>query len=308
MAQSHGFDNTVVVAKETTYGTAPTTGFKWVGIVESFDPSEAMNVDQRRGLGKRAPFALRTGAREVDASISVAVQNGRLFAYALGKVSSAVSGGGNAHTITPVGPGEQLPSMTVQNDNALLGLTRNYLGGKVDTLTLTAEAEEAVTMEAELLFTKFDDTVVTPATVTAELDNYFMFYEGAVKINTVDVADITSFELEIANNLERKFGVKQGDGSASRIEEGSLELTASITMDMTNTTQWDLFKQGNAIEVELELQDIADADHSITITLTGGLYDTNSLTASAEDNQEQELEAVFTGITVVAVDGNATLL
>ena len=308
MAQSHGYNNTAVGAKETTFGVAPASGFQWLGIVESFDPSESHNVDQRRGIGKRTPFGLRTGAKEVDASISVAVQNARLLAYALGAVSSAVDGGGYAHTITPIPKEQELPSLTIQNHNALHGLTRNYVGGKVDTLTLTAEVEEAVMMEAELQFVKVEDDSITPATVTAEVDNYFMFYEGAIKINTVDVGDITSFELEIANGLERRHGIKQGDGSPSRIEEGPLELTASLTMDFTNTDQWDLFKQGNAIEVELTLQDVADADHSIVVTLSGGLYDTNGIPASAEDLQEQELEAIFTGITVVAKDANTTLI
>lgn len=304
--QSHGFDNTVVIAKETNFGVAPTTGFKWSGIVESFEPEENNNIDQRMSVGVRAPLMLRKGASEVDGSISVAVQNARLLAFALGKVASA----GTAtytHTITPVKAGEELPSATVQNHNALLGLTRNYVGGKVDSLTITASAEEAVTMETEFLFSHVEDTGITPAVVTAELENYFMFYEGAVKINNTAVSNVTEFELEINNNLERRF-VLNGSDRPARIEEGNLELTASLTMDMIDRTTWDNFRAGDPIVVELMLQDVADADHSIKITLTGGLYDTHSLPVSAEDLQEQELEAIFTDIAVEAKDGNATLI
>jgi hypothetical protein len=308
MAQSHGFNNTVVVAKETAFGVAPTTGFQWIGIVESFEPEEANNVDQRRSVGVRAPFMLRGGAKEVDGSLSVALQNGRLFAYALGNVQTTGDGtAGYTHTITPVGASQELPSLTVQNHNALHNFTRNYVGGKIDSLTLTASAEEAVTVEAEAMFVKVEDSGITPATVTAELDNYFMFYEGQVKINGTVVADITEFELEVANGLERRITLNNSQYPA-RIEEGALEITASLTMDFTGTEQWDLFKQDNEVVVELALQDVADADHAMKITLSGGLYDSNAIAVGAEDLQEQELEALFRDIEIEVKDNNATLI
>jgi hypothetical protein len=308
-AQSHGFDNTVVVGKETTYGTAPTgTAFKWVGIVESFEPEESNNIDSRMSVGVRAPLMLRQGAKEVDGSLSVALQNARLIALALGRhTTTGDATAGFTHTIRPVRAGEELPSFTVQNNNPLIGLTRNYVGGKVDSLTITASAEEAVTMESEILFSHVEDSGITPAVVTAELDNYFMFYEGSVKVNNVAVADITEFELEIANNLERRFTLN-GQNRPARIEEGNLEITASITMDFTSKTHWNSFKNGENVTFELMLQDSTASKHSVKITLTGGLYDTNSIAVGAEDLQEQELEAVFTGIEVVAVDANSTLV
>lgn len=305
--QSHGYDNTVVIGKEATYGTAPTT-FKWAGIVESFEPEESNNIDSRMAVGHRAPFKLRKGASEVDGSMSVALQNARLLALALGKVTTTGTDK-FTHAITTVGRGEELPSFTVQNHNPLIALTRNYLGGKVDSLTISASSEEAVMLETDILFSHVVDTAVTPATVTPELINYFMYYEGSVKINNVAVADVTEFELEIANGLERRYTLR-GDGKTNptRIEEGNLEITASLTMDFTNKTQWDIFKNGDAIEVQLVLQDSQDTNHSIVFNLTGGMYDTNSLGVSAEDLQEQELEAIFTGISITALDGNSTLL
>jgi hypothetical protein len=305
MAQSHGYDNTVVIGKESEFGTKA-TAFQWAGIVESFEPEENNNVDSRMSVGVRAPLKLRTGAKEIDGSMSVALQNARLIAYALGKVDST----GTApytHSITTVGRGEELPSFTVQNHNALHNLTRNYVGGKVDTLTITASAEEAVTMESDFMFAGIE-LGGTPATVTADLENYFMFYEGAVMVNGTAVADVTEFELEVSNGLERRYTISNGDGSPSRIEEGNLEITASLTMDFTGSTQYDIFRNGENVEVELVLQDSQNADHRISIQLSGGLYDSNSLSVGAEDLQEQELEAVFTGISVEATDGNATLI
>jgi len=306
MAQAHGFDNTVVIATESQFAQAPTSGFKWIGVVESFEPEENNNTDARRSVGVRGPFMLRAGAKEVDGSISFALQNARMIAYALGKVTTTGSGP-YTHTITPVGSGESLPSFTIQNHNQLLGFTRNYVGGKVDSLTITASAEEAVTAEAEILFSHVEDQGITPVTVSAELDNYFMFYEGSVLINSVPIANVREFELEIANNLERRF-VLNGSNRPARIEEGNLEITASLTLDFVDTTQWEAFMNGDNLVVELALQDVHDSNHSITITLSGGVYDTNSLPVNAEELQEQELEAIFTGIEVVANDGNSNLI
>lgn len=306
--QAHGFDNTVVVGTQTDF-TTPATTFNWVGIVESFEPEETNNVDSRMSVGVRAPLMLRKAQKEVDGSISVALQNARLIAYALGKVTTVNDNGVYTHTIEPVKAGEELPYLTVQNHNQLLNFTRNYVGGKVDSLTITASAEEAVTLEAEMLFSHVEDTGITPATVVAELENYFMFYEGAVTINGQQVGDVTEFELEVSNGLERRFTLNgTGDGRPTRIEEGNLEITASLTIDFTNKQQWDLFKSDDPITVELVLQDNADPDHTIRITLSGGLYDTHSLPVSAEDLQEQELEAVFTDIEVVATTKTATLI
>ena len=305
--QSHGFDNTVVGGKEPSFAV-PATTYNWLGIIESFEPEESNNIDSRMSVGVRAPLMLRQGANEVDGSLSLALQNARLIAYALGKVATTGDGAtGYTHTVSTVGRGEELPSVTIQNHNIPQDLTRNYIGGKVDTLTVTASVEEAVTLESEFLFSHVEDVGITPATVVAELENYFMFYEGSVKINNADVANITEFELELANGLERRFTLN-GQNRPSRIEEGNLEITASLTMDFVNLGQWEVFKAGNNLQVELILQDSQDPKHSIKFMLSGGLYDTNSLPVSAEDLQEQELEAIFTGLSVEVVDGNATIL
>lgn len=296
----HGFDHTVVVGKEATAGTKA-TAFSWLTILESFEPEENFNVDQRKGLGQRTPMKLRTNAKEFDASFGGVLQNARPILMALGKeVKTGDATAGYTHTLTPVGKGEVLPSFTFQHNIASGSLLRNYLGGKVDTLTLTAAAEEAVEIEGDMLFLNVD-TTGTASAVTAELNNYYMFYEGTVKVNNATVSNISEFELEISNNLERRFYVN-GKDTAGKIQEGSLDLALSMTMDYLDKTHWDLFQSGADIAIELKLQDIGEPKNSITITLTGGKYDTNAIGAGAEDVTEQELEAVFTDISVVAKD------
>ncbi|AVO23027.1 hypothetical protein [Bacillus phage Anath] len=299
---AHGFDHTVVVGKEGTAGTKA-SAFSWLTILESFEPEENANVDQRKGIGQRTPMKLRTGARGYEGSFGGVLQNARPIFMALGKQSAPTGDAtaGFTRTLTPIGKGETLPSFTFQHNIAEgTPLLRNYVGGKVDTLTVSAKAEEAVEVEGDMIFLNLDQTG-TASAVTAELNNYYMFYEGTVKINNAQVANISEFELEISNNLEARFFVN-GKDTAGKIEEGSLDLALSMTMDYESAVQFDLFKTGADIAVELTLQDIAEPKNSIKIVLSGGKYDTNAIGAGAEDVTEQEMEAVFTDITVTAKD------
>lgn len=306
---AHGFDNTLVVARETDFGVAPSTGYNWIGIVESFEPEESNNVEQRRSIGVRAPFLMRQGAKEVDGSATVALQNARPLLMALGYEDVTDNLDGTyTHAIRPIKAGEKLPSLTFQNHNSAVNLTRNYVGGKVDTLTLNASAEEAVTLDMDIQFSHVESgESIVPIEVVPEYDNYFMFYEGTTYINNVAVSEVREFELEVANGLERRF-VLNGSNKPARIEEGALEISLSLTLDFIDKTYWDAFQNGDNLVVKLEFVDQADPTHKISLELTGGMYDTNAISVGAEDLQEQELEAVFTDMSVEVVDSNATLI
>lgn len=304
--QSHGFDVSIGMVKETTFGVSPATGHKWPGIVESFEPSESNNIDTRRSIGVRGPFMLRHGAKGVEASLEVALQNARMIYAALGVTTDAGTAGAYTHAIRPAKAGEILPSFTVQLADANLGTVHNYKGGKVDTLTITAAVEEAVTMSADMIFKGSEQVGTAAAVVPAELDNYFMFYEGVLTINGVPATNVTEFEVEISNNLEGRHGLA-GSREFQRIEEGNLEITSSLTLDMTDNDQYSAFVDGDEIAVVLTLQDVADADHKMVITLTGGMYDSNDAGVSAEDLREQDLELIFKDISVNVTDAFATL-
>lgn len=295
--QSSGFDVHVGISKETEYGT-PTAEFKWPGIVESFEPSESNNVDSRLSLGVRGPFMMRLGAKSVEGSMGAVLQNARILYAALGHLETAgTEGTGFTHTMRPVQAGELLPSFTVQINDNNLNKIQNFTGGKVNSMTLTASAEEAVEIEADWIFKDGADAGAVPAAVVAELDNYFMYYEGLMTINDSDVMNITEFELEVNNNLEPRHTVAR-DRTLQRLEEGNLEVTASITFDMTDLDQYQAFLNGDSVEVKLHLIDVANEKRQVIVTLIGGIYDTNDAGVSAEDLREQEMELLFKDIKV----------
>ncbi|AGE60709.1 hypothetical protein ANDROMEDA_22 [Bacillus phage Andromeda] len=310
-SQSHGFDNTIVFGKETEFGVpAPDNTYGSLGVIEEFSPEENRNIVSRNSLGLRAPFMLRQGTNETDASVTLAVQNGKPFAFALGHVDTVEdteNAGNFIHTIRPTRAGEQLPSFTAQNHNALLNWTRNYVGGKFDSFTLTASSDDAVTFEGDILFATVEDSETAPVPVVLDTENYFMFYEGFAELNNQPFADVTNFELEIANNLERRYTLN-GKNRADRVQEGNLEITASLTVDLTNTDVYNQFANGEDLNMKLTLQDQYDENHKIVVELLGGKYDSNAISLTATELQEQELEAVFTDIQITAYDTRPNLI
>jgi len=310
-SQSHGFDNTIVFGKETEFGVpAPNSSYGSIGVIEEFSPEENRNIVSRNSLGLRAPFMLRQGTNETDASLSLAVQNGKPFAFALGHVETVENPdveGGYIHTIRPTRAGEQLPSFTAQNHNALLNWTRNYVGGKMDSATITASSDDAVTFESDILFATVEDSTETPVPVVLDTENFFMFYEGFAELNNQPFADVTQFECEISNNLERRYTLN-GKNRADRVQEGNLEITASLTVDLTNKEVYSQFANGEDLNMKLTLQDQYDENHRIVLELLGGKYDSNSISLTADALQEQELEAVFTDVVVTAYDTRPNLI
>ncbi len=296
--QAKGFTNTLVGGKETTYGTKAST-LKWLGLISEFGVEQSNNSDSRRSLGKRAPVMIRQGGVSTEFSITGGVQNPILMYYALGKVTTVGASAPYTHTMTLAQEADVMPSFTLQNNMPNIPFCRNLLGCKVDTMTLTASANEALEIEIEGMAQKVLEEL-TPATVTADVTtNYFMFYEGTIKLNTVLNANITEFEVELSNGLESRFTLN-GDKFPVRIEEGSSEVTGSFTMDFMDKDAYTAFLAGTKVDIELIFTDSANpTGHTFTLTLPQCVYDSAELSPEAEDLTEIEIEFISTGMSIV---------
>lgn len=307
--QASGFDATIMIGKETTPGTGA-SAFKSTGIVESFEVEENNNTDAKVGLGTRNPVIIKRTSKEVDGTIATALQTARLIYAALGKVVDAGDAtNGYTHTITTIGKCEELPSFTVQSDVCISSptkLTTNYIGGKADSLTISASAGEAVELETEWQFLNSVKVTGTAATATAELLDYYTFAEGTVKINNVAVANLSEFEIEVNNNLERTYTINGTNGAAG-ITEGALEVTSSLNFLLTDTNAYDAFSSGTPVDISITFADPANSKRNMVIDLIGGVYDTNSFSIESDSTVEQEMEAIFKDIKVTCKDSLQTL-
>lgn len=285
----HGHDSYLTYGKEDTFGTKANNVDTWIGIVKSFSPEEENNVQKQYGLGSRNFMQARQGQKSYSGSIEYLVQDLHMMEFVLGTVSDDGMG---TYTFTEA---NDLPSVTFQA--GVLGTTdfvRDYIGSKIDTLSLTAEKEEALTAEIDFISKDMDDTVSTGTQPVADTSSYFMFYEGTVTVDGQTQALVEEFELEISNGLETLYAVN-GEQTPARIQEGNRENTLSLSFIFEDTAQWELWKNGTEFDVELSFT--APDGRTFTVTSTGCQYDSNELELGSEDYMVQELEAVVKSVS-----------
>ncbi|NGY84951.1 hypothetical protein F6Y03_31000 [Bacillus megaterium] len=285
----HGHDSYVTYGKETSFGQKATAPTNWIGIVQSFSPEENNNMQTQYGLGSRNFLQAKIGTKTYEGSVEYLVQDIDLFEFALGtKTVDATSG------ITTFSEANDLPSLTFSS--GFLGATdfvREYVGCKVDTLTLTAEKEEALTAEVEFI-AKEMETGTSGTAPVADVSSYFSFYEGTVNINGVEQALVEQFELEISNNLEGLFAIN-GEMTVARIQEGNREYALTLDFIFEDTAQFDLWKNGTEFDVTLKF--VAPDGRELTVTSTGCKYDSNEIELGNEDYAVQSLEAVVKSVS-----------
>jgi len=305
MAQGRGFNNTVAVGKETTYGTKATT-FKQIGIIEEFSVEESNNTDVARSLGKRGAHSLRQGGIQTEFSMSLRVQNPEPFFMGLGKVTTTGASSPYTHTITLAQEADAPPSFTIQANDKGIGEAENLLGCKIDTMTISASAQEALMVELEGMAQKSVEEL-SPAVTALDLATpYFTFFEGALSIDGTLYPAVTEFEVEVSNNLEARFTLNQSKFPV-RIEEGGTDIEGSITADLVDDVLIQKFRDGSRVDLELTFVDEATPTRTLTITLNDVVFDTKSIDTSAEDLKEVEIDFIGTDLIVEFANSQATV-
>lgn len=302
MRQTQGYDTLVAFGKETTQGTAPAaSAFKSWGIVSGFEPEINKNHEQIRGLGSRTVLAHKALEQTVETSYSGYLQNPTPFYYALGKVTKTGVANAWVHTMTSVGRCEELPTFTANSNMCVNGtpFITNYVGSKIDTLTISGSAGEAVEVEADIISQDFKDNQPAASSYDVSTNEILTFADGEVTINNIKAGNVKEFEIEIANNLEALYTISKGN-APSFINEGVLDITGSFTFAPTSSTQRTLFRNGTEFNVKLRFDDPLVPANYIEINLTGGKYDTDSLGIEADGEVDYEVDVLFKTITVIA--------
>ncbi|EJV59372.1 phage tail tube protein [Bacillus mycoides] len=302
MRQAQGYDTLVAFGKEATQGTAPAAGvFKSWGIVSGWEPEINKNHETIRGVGSRTVLNNKALQQEVSVAYTGYLQNPTIFYYALGKATKTGAANAWVHTLNPVGRCEELPTFTANSNMCVNGapFITNYVGSKIDTLTISGSAGEVVEVEADIVSTNCVDSATAASSYDVSTNEILTFADGTVTINGVAAANVKEFEVEIANNLEALFTISKGN-TPSFINEGVLDVTGSFTFALTDTTQRTLFRNGTEFAVKLRFDDPAIPANYIEINLTGGKYDTDSLGIEADGETDYELDVLFKNISVVA--------
>lgn len=194
---------------------------------------------------------------------------GVLIKAALGTLATTGSSPLYTHTYTPAA---SLPSMSMQFQRGtnLTDSREDFLGLKVNTMTISAEAGSEMTISFDLIG-KDAQTRTTNITSDFPAHDEVLHYEaGSLTLGSSfspTSLDIRSFELTLSNAIDRRnlLGSKlTGEPVFSDLRE----VTMSVTCDVTDNTLYNASLTGTTDDVSLQFTRTADATHHFKMTLS----------------------------------------
>lgn len=163
--------------------------------------------------------------------------------------SGSYSGGGYEHVFTP---GSEEPTFTFESSAAGI-LVMQYSGVRVNTLEIKAAFGEIVTasfgLEGVNRLKQADESE------GVSYADCMPFHFSGASVSTAGSANPTvkDFTFNVNNNLER-IGTLRKTRSWKRMALGMREVGLSLTLDFTDTSEYDRFLAEEVFDVELNLE------------------------------------------------------
>lgn len=282
---------------EVTEGTfvAPTK-FLPISSFSFEDSDDYMLPDQIRGsrdhsIAMAAPYNV-SGDMEMEL---VPLDTGTLLksAFRASVVSSAYSGGGYQHVMTP---GSATDTFTFESSAANV-LVMRYAGIRVNTLEIKAAFGEIVTATFGLegVDRAKQGSASSPTFATCVP---FHFSGAAVSVAGTVNGTVKEFTFGVNNNVSR-IGTLRKTRAWKRLEDGMREVTLSMTLDFTDTAEYDRFLAGNTFDVLLDLDAPltgvgSDNKAHLSIDIPEVRWTKVGVPLKAADFLEQSVEATIT--------------
>lgn len=305
---------------ETVEGTpvAPTI-FLPVSSFSFEDTNDYLIPDQIRGTRDRytlmpAPY-MTSGTMDMELvanGIGPLLRSAFASADAL-VTTSAYSGGGYQHVFVP---GNASPTFTFESSAADI-LVMRYGGIRVNTLEIAAAFGEIVTASWGLEGTTRAKQG-SPSTESYPAGLPFSFAGASVKVAGTEVGNVKSFSASVGNNIER-IGTLRKTRSWKRTALGMRDLGLSLTMDFTDTADYDLFLAETEFSVQLHLEGTAGESGygtnkpTLVLTYPRVRWGSVGVPISTTDYLEQSVEAIVlrgssgNAVDVTLISADATI-
>ena len=215
--------------------------------------------------GRRDPVEPIMGNINVSGGLTIPLDTnafGWILAMAFGNPTTTSLGSGKYQHVFK--PGTEQPSVTLEKafSNGEYYLEK---GCKISSLGFSFGGDGELTCDVQMLGCNetIEDDPISADVTALTLDRLNNFQAG-LKIDNADVAVATELTLDVGFGLDEEGYAIGGQGFRSRINEGLLELTGSMTafydddtyvqkaMNSTITAlQIKLTKQGNSLQIDL---------------------------------------------------------
>jgi hypothetical protein len=221
-------------------------------------------------------------------------------AFSASVSSSAYAGGGYQHVMTPA---STEPTFTFESSAADVLIMR-YSGCRVNTLEIKAAYGEIVTASFGLEGT---NRAKQGSAGSPSYTNCVPFHFSGVDIKVASgtlLTTVKEFTFGVNNNMER-IGTLRKTRSWKRMALGMREVTLALTIDFTDTSEYDRFLNETVFDVDLHMTSTTIAGGSnpstLRIQIPSVRWNKVSVPLSAGDYLEQSVEALI----VAPIGGNA---
>lgn len=240
-------------------------------------------------IAMAAPYAI-SGSLEMEL-IPLDVASLLRSAFSASVYSSAYAGGGYSHVFTP-GDEELFFSFETSAADALV---MRYAGCRINTLEIKAAYGEIVTasMGIEGIGRYKQGSAQTPT-----YSNVTPFHFSGVDIKIASgalVATVKDFTFGVNNNITR-IGTLRKTRAWRRLDLGMREVTLSLTMDFSDTAEYDRFLNETVFDVDIHMQGASALTPMaegpvLRIEIPNVRWNKVGVPLSAGDTLEQSVEA-----------------
>jgi hypothetical protein len=265
MARAYGWNARLIMAFETTYGTAPASGaFLLMPFVSSdLDSAQGLIESNVLGLG-RDPTQPFLDVINVDGDIVVPIDLRNIGQWLKAVFGNPTTNGSGPYEHEFRSGGLTLPSLAVE-----LGLPEIpdfpiFTGVRANSIAFnfqrSGEAQATINLigQGETKQTSTKDTTPDEAIFTR-----FSQFQGSVKQGGSFLGNVTSASLTYSNNLERIETIRD-DGKIDGVDPGVASLSGSISVRYADTALMDAAR--SATPIDLELAYTIDANRKLVIT------------------------------------------
>lgn len=264
MPRAYGSRAQVALAFESTYGTAPASGFVQMPFATGRPSSERPLIDSELlGYG-RDPLAPTRDAITVDGDMVVPVDV-TAFGYWLKAIFGApTTTGTTPKTHTFASGGYTLPSMSIEIGNPEVPNFDMVTGLRGNTLRIEAERRGNLTATVGLIGQKETPATTTQAgTPTAITLQRFGPFNGSISRDGSALGNIISADFTYSNNLE-PVEVIRADGLIADADPTIASLRGSLRARFDSTTLFDQAVAGTACVLAFNWVISSNASFSFT--------------------------------------------
>lgn len=264
MARARGSNFRMNVAFESTYGTAPASGYRTMPLVsQDLGAAQPLIDSELLGFG-RDPLAPIKDAVTVDGPVVVPVDVENIGLWLKALLGAPVTTGTTPKVHTFSSGSLTLPSLAIEMGYPDVPHYAMNSGVRVDRARWTMQRSGNLSMELDLIAQgEATATTSNAGTPTAYTLNRFGQFNGSILRDGVALGNIVSAQWTYSNGLDRVETIR-ADGKIDGVDPGMAMLSGQIVARFADTTLLDQAISGAACELECSY--VRSASESLVFT------------------------------------------